>query len=294
MKGKFLIAAAATALFAGSAQAADVYYTDLPVYNAGFPINASTTTDAHGRTTTASPLFGSASATAPASTWRQTDLQAGATVGITDTYSNDGDGAIYFASNSNSGKASLSYAFSAPVALSSLSSVSFDWFVDPVSATTSVYSPVLRLAVTRPGGGSGTLVLEHYYQNNSFGSEGVWTSESASLTSGNWWNTVSQIGGTNATEVKTLADWLAKPGNSGIMVSGISIGIGSGWGSGAFRGAVDNVAFNFTGGPAGDFNFKVIDLPPAVPEPATWAMMIGGFALAGSTLRRRRTNIQFA
>lgn len=27
---------------------------------------------------------------------------------------------------------------------------------------------------------------------------------------------------------------------------------------------------------------------PAIPEPATWAMMIGGFALAGSAVRRRR------
>ena len=26
----------------------------------------------------------------------------------------------------------------------------------------------------------------------------------------------------------------------------------------------------------------------AVPEPATWAMMIGGFGLAGATLRRRK------
>lgn len=27
---------------------------------------------------------------------------------------------------------------------------------------------------------------------------------------------------------------------------------------------------------------------PSVPEPATWAMFIGGFGLVGSTLRRRR------
>ena len=32
----------------------------------------------------------------------------------------------------------------------------------------------------------------------------------------------------------------------------------------------------------------------AVPEPASWAMMIGGFGMIGATLRRRRTAIRFA
>ena len=32
----------------------------------------------------------------------------------------------------------------------------------------------------------------------------------------------------------------------------------------------------------------------AVPEPATWAMIIGGFALAGTTLRRRKSTISAA
>jgi hypothetical protein len=44
----------------------------------------------------------------------------------------------------------------------------------------------------------------------------------------------------------------------------------------------------------GDIGFRsyvdVRDLPPAaVPEPASWALMIGGFALAGGALRRRRS-----
>lgn len=34
--------------------------------------------------------------------------------------------------------------------------------------------------------------------------------------------------------------------------------------------------------------YQVGDLAGAVPEPATWAMMIGGFALSGAALRRRR------
>ena len=33
---------------------------------------------------------------------------------------------------------------------------------------------------------------------------------------------------------------------------------------------------------------------PAVPEPATWAMMIGGFALAGAAMRRRKATVRFA
>jgi opacity protein-like surface antigen len=32
----------------------------------------------------------------------------------------------------------------------------------------------------------------------------------------------------------------------------------------------------------------------AVPEPATWAMMIGGFAVAGGAMRRRKTAVSFA
>jgi len=34
--------------------------------------------------------------------------------------------------------------------------------------------------------------------------------------------------------------------------------------------------------------------PGAIPEPASWAMMIGGFALAGSMMRRRRVAPRFA
>ncbi len=32
----------------------------------------------------------------------------------------------------------------------------------------------------------------------------------------------------------------------------------------------------------------------AVPEPTTWAMMVGGFALAGSAMRRRKVSVAFA
>ena len=37
-----------------------------------------------------------------------------------------------------------------------------------------------------------------------------------------------------------------------------------------------------------------INATPGVPEPATWAMMIGGFGLIGGAMRRRRVAISFA
>ena len=37
-----------------------------------------------------------------------------------------------------------------------------------------------------------------------------------------------------------------------------------------------------------------INATATVPEPASWAMMVGGFGLLGSALRRRRTTVRFA
>lgn len=34
--------------------------------------------------------------------------------------------------------------------------------------------------------------------------------------------------------------------------------------------------------------------PPAVPEPTSWSMMIGGFGLAGAAMRRRKVKVSYA
>ena len=41
-------------------------------------------------------------------------------------------------------------------------------------------------------------------------------------------------------------------------------------------------------------NINVTAIGAAVPEPATWAMMIGGFGVIGASLRRRRRAVRFA
>jgi len=44
----------------------------------------------------------------------------------------------------------------------------------------------------------------------------------------------------------------------------------------------------------GAFGIDDINLNGAVPEPASWALMLGGFGLAGAAMRRRRTAVRFA
>ena len=48
---------------------------------------------------------------------------------------------------------------------------------------------------------------------------------------------------------------------------------------------------NTGGGRAVTGGRVVLDVPSAVPEPATWAMMITGFGLAGVAIRRRRETL---
>lgn len=52
-----------------------------------------------------------------------------------------------------------------------------------------------------------------------------------------------------------------------------------------FRAPVDAAIMTYTG------NGFAIAAPSGVPEPATWALMIGGFAMVGAAMRRRPTAV---
>ena len=50
---------------------------------------------------------------------------------------------------------------------------------------------------------------------------------------------------------------------------------------------VHSLTFSQSGGPAFEFD-NVAGVSVPIPEPASWALMIGGFGLAGATLRAKR------
>ena len=84
---------------------------------------------------------------------------------------------------------------------------------------------------------------------------------------------------------RTISQWQSFFSDSA-YVTGLSFGAGSGFGS-QFVGYVDNVNVGVA-----DNLFKINfeTTAAAVPEPASWAMMIGGFGVVGGALRRRKAN----
>ena len=305
MKSIYLGIAAAAALTATGASAQTVYNTSLQNVNGTFGTStATTTTDAIGTRTTVTgpgPNSGAnrASGTPVLNQWYQANVGAGSTVGITTDYARSGNGSAYFNSTQgDTGKGDLIYNFTGNAAgaysLSSLTSLSFDFFRSSTSTADPNLAPVLRLGMLKDGVYAGTLVLENVYQQQQASPVDAWTTLTANLSSGIFWATNASLGPTFASAnggQKTLAQWIADNGNANLSVYGLEIGIGSGW-AGSFYGAVDNVQANFGDGRSLNSNFEV--QAGAVPEPATWAMMIMGFGLMGYSMRRRRTTVAFA
>lgn len=296
MKGIYLAAAAAMTFVASTATAQTVSNTSLQningVYGAG--VATTTTTDSGTRTTVVGPGGGAnrASGTPVANSWFQANVGGGGTVGITTDYARSGNGSAYFSTTSGDSKGDLLYSFSTPVALSSLSSVSFDFYRDGASTTGAQFAPVFRFDIREDNlmGGTafaGSLVFENIYQAQQNPPVNSWTTLTGDLNNGIFWATNGRLGPTFADAnggQKTLAEWIAA--NDRLTVTGLQIGVGSGW-NGTFAGAVDNVAVSFAGGPSIASNFEVA-AAGTVPEPASWAMMILGVGAVGGAMRRRR------
>lgn len=232
-------------------------------------------------------------------TWYRTDIASGGTANITTDAPRSGNGSAYFTTSDNNSKATFQYYLgnlgSAGTELSTLTSVSYDFLRGASSTNDPKLAPVLRLNITKDNVFAGSLVFENVYQTQAAAPTG-WSTLTATLDSGIFWATNTRLGATNAAAdggQQTLSQWLnsATNKNSVLRVNGVNIGVGSGFGNNSFAGAVDNVNLLFSGGQQVSANFEVAPAS-AVPEPATWAMMLLGFGMvAGAARYRRRTSV---
>lgn len=159
-------------------------------------------------------------------------------------------------------------------ALADVTGLTFDWRIAGSSTTTldSDYTPALRLLI-QDGNTRKELIWEGAY-NGTYGNtlRDTWYTSSV--------NDRFYITGGSELAGQTIAAWASQL--AGATVSGISVGVGSSATAG-YRAFADNVTLATTAGST-TYNFEVA---APVPEPATWAMMIGGFGVVGFGLRRR-------
>lgn len=207
--------------------------------------------------------------------WKEGDKAGGGKALISGDAPRSGDGSIEL----HGDKVRWTYTASLG-SLTEVVGLGFDWQVAPssVSKLSADYSPALRLLI-RSGFTSKELIWEGAYNGVSNIDYGTWYTVDPSTAK-------FYMGTGNENQGKTLAEWAADASMKNYTVRGISVGVGSSVGSN-YEAYADNVRFITKTGDT-TWNFNLTESAGAVPEPATWAMMIVGFGAAGSMIRSSR------
>lgn len=215
-----------------------------------------------------------------ATTWGQLPGETTGSIAVTNTAARSGNGSLELRGDRTRAQLGIQYA---PLTtnlgnLSDVSSLTFDWRIsgDSVSALNPYLTPALRLLINDSTGARKELIWEGAY-NGTYASTSfdTWYTSSAS--------DVFYITGGSVNAGQTISQWASQL--TGATVSGYSVGNGSSAGNG-YHAFADNVTFT-KGGVTTNYNFETAAVPGAVPEPASWLMMILGFGLVGAGMRRR-------
>lgn len=209
------------------------------------------------------------------------DTGGGARTAVTSTVARSGVGSLELFGDRDRAQIGIQYAVGRTNlgSLSDAKSLTFDWRIaggstNPYNAD---YTPALRLLFQ--DGSTNTrkeLIWEGAY-NNVYGTinRDQWYTSSAT--------DLFYITGGSVNEGHTISYW-ASTLDRHSTVSGLSVGVGSGATS-VYNAFADNVTFATSLGTT-VYNFEPAS---AVPEPATWAMMLVGFGGVGVAMRRRKT-----
>lgn len=211
----------------------------------------------------------------------------GGSIGITGTAARSGNGSLELTGQRSRAVLGTLYpnARSPSIAaLADVAALTFDWQIASGSTSSygALYTPALRMILSNGRDPKKEMIWEGVY-NNTY----------ATTSQGNWYTSGADdkffIGAGNENSGKSVASWAADPTLAGWNVVGVSVGHGGGAGAG-YRAFADNVTLTTKSGTT-TYNFELASTG-AVPEPATWGMMILGFGVVGYALRRRR--VRFA
>ena len=204
-----------------------------------------------------------------ATSWGTLPGENSGTAAVTNTVARSGNGSLELTGDRTRSQLGIQYAPATNIGnLSDISSLTFDWQIagDTISKLNADYTPALRLLFNDSTGKRGELTWEGAY-NGTYGNTALDT----------WYSTTANdkfyFGSGNENSGQTIAQWASQL--AGATVSGFSVGAGSSAGAG-YHAFVDNVAFT-KGGITTNYNFETAAVTGAVPESATWLMMIIGF-----------------
>ena len=172
---------------------------------------------------------------------------------------------------------------------SAVSGLTFDWRVGSDS-TNANYTPSLRLLV-RDSEQLSVFVWSGRNNGVNTNPTDSWYSSSVSDLFWQWtYKGGNTLDSSSNFVLMTLSDWVGALA-SDAFVTAISVGAGRDAGVG-YHGFVDNVQLFQQGQLASAYNFEAT---APVPEPATWLMLMFGFAAIGAMMRRKpRQRVTFA